>query len=129
MGLDDPRWKKEMEIQYGALGGQHLFPKWEQWKNGMGGAQIVVPTYEATGTRLYGSYDHGSFNPASFHVHSVDGDGVITTVWEFYGANLPAYKIQKICRGGVGFKKERNPFWFSPPPSGLFTLPKPHRGL
>jgi hypothetical protein len=103
MGLDDPRWKKEMEIQYGALGGQHLFPKWEQWKNGVGGAQIVVPSYEAQATKLYGSYDHGSFNPAAFHVHSVDSDGIITTVWEFYGANVPAHQIANIIKGKDGY--------------------------
>ena len=103
MGQDDPRWKKEMEIQYGALGGQHLFPRWDQWRHGLQGAQIVIPSYEAQGTKLYGSYDHGSFNPAAFHVHSVDGDGVITTVWEFYGANVPAHQIANIIKGRTGF--------------------------
>src|SRR3990167_1558745 len=102
-GLEDPRWRKEMEIQYGALGGQHLFPRWEAWRNGLGGAQIVVPSYEAHNTRVYGSYDHGSFNPASFHVHSVDSDKVITTVWEFYGANVPAHQIANIIKGKEGF--------------------------
>ena len=103
MGQDDPRWKKEMEIQYGALGGQHLFPRWDRWKNGMDGAAIVVPSYEAQGTRLYGSYDHGWHNPSAFHLHSVDGDGVITTIWELYGAQIPAHQIATIIKGRDGF--------------------------
>src|SRR3990167_5770432 len=64
MGMDDPRWKKEMEIQYGAMGGQHLFPRWEMWKINR---YLVVEPYQPVATRLYGSYDHGSRNPASFH--------------------------------------------------------------
>ena len=103
MGQDDPRWKKEMEIQYGALGGQHLFPKWEQWRNSLYGATIIVPSYDARGTRLYGSYDHGWHNPCAFHVHSVDGDGVITTVWELYGSRIPAHQIAGIIKGKSGF--------------------------
>jgi len=100
MGMDDPRWKKEMEIKYGALGGQHLFPKWELWRNT---SNIVIPAYEAHGTKLYGSYDHGWHSPSAFHVHSVDGDGIITTVWEFYGAQVPAHQIASIIKGKDGF--------------------------
>ena len=100
MGQDDPRWKKEMEIQYGALGGQHLFPRWDKWRNH---GTIVVPSYDAHGTKLYGSYDHGWHNPSAFHVHSVDGDGTITTVWEFYAAQVPAHQIAGIIKGRDGF--------------------------
>ena len=100
MGMDDPRWKKEMEIQYGAMGGQHLFPRWETWK---ANRYLVIDPYQPVGVRLYGSYDHGSRNPASFHVHAVDGDGIITTVWEFYAADVPAHQIAAIIRGDAGF--------------------------
>ncbi len=103
MGMDDPRWKKEMEINYGALGGQHLFPKWELWRNH---GTIVIPSYEAQGTKLYGSYDHGWHSPSAFHVHSVDGDGTITTVWEFYGAQVPAHQIAGIIKGRTGFSQD-----------------------
>lgn len=100
LGQDDPRWKKEMEIQYGAMGGAHLFPRWESWRLA---GHIVIPPYEPTGTRLYGSYDHGWHNPSAFHIHSVDGDGTITTVWEFYAANVPAHQIAAIIKGSTGF--------------------------
>lgn len=105
MGMDDPRWMKEMEIKYGAMGGQHLFPRWEQWKaNG----RIVIHPYDpAVGTtRLYASYDHGWFNPASFHVHSVDSDGIITTIWEFYGSKFPVHQIVQIIKGYPGISDD-----------------------
>ena len=102
-GMDDPRWQKEMEIKPFAMGGQHLFPSWENWKNN---GQIVIGPYDPVGTRLYGSYDHGYRNPAAFHVHSVDGDGVITTVWEFYGSGVPAHQIAAIVKGHEGFDKD-----------------------
>lgn len=106
MGMDDPRWKKEMEIQYGALGGQHLFPRWDRWRAGMDGSQIVVPSYDAKDTKLYGSYDHGWHNASAFHVHSVDGDGTITTVWEFYAAQVPAHQIAAIIKGNIGYAQD-----------------------
>jgi hypothetical protein len=116
MGLEDPRWKKEMEIQYGALGGQHLFAKWDSWKNGIGGAAIVIPAYFAQGTRLYGSYDHGWHSPAAFHIHSVDGDGVISTVWELYGSGIPAHQIAGIIKGQDGFDQNGKRFAGCPYP-------------
>lgn len=103
LGMDDPRWQKEMEIKPGAMGGQHLFPRWETWKHN---GYIVIGPYNPVGTRLYGSYDHGYRNPAAFHVHSVDGDGVITTVWEFYGSGVPAHQIAPIIKGHDGYDKD-----------------------
>jgi len=100
LGMDDPRWLKEMEIRYSAMGGQFLFPRWETWKTS---GHIILEPYDPVGTALYGSYDHGHANPAAFHVHSVDGDGVITTVWEFYGAHYPAHQIANIIKGERGF--------------------------
>src|SRR5262249_51073165 len=99
----DPRWKKEMLIQYGAMGGAHLFPRWEIWKEN---GAIVVPAYYAQNTKLYGSYDHGWHNPAAYHIHSVDADGTITTVWEFYASNTTAHQIAQIIRGRTGYDEQ-----------------------
>jgi hypothetical protein len=111
LGVDDPRWLKEMEIKYGALGGTFLIPRWELWKQN---GQIVIPPYDPVGTRLYGSYDHGYRNPASFHIHSVDGDGIITTVSEFYGAKVPAHQIANIIKGKAGFGDDGTRYSGSP---------------
>lgn len=95
-GIEDPRWQKEMEIRYGALGGSFVFPRWETWKSQ---TPLVVPAYEPTGHRLYGSYDHGYNSPACFLVHAMSSDGVITTVWEFYSDHVPAHQIAEIIKG------------------------------
>ena len=115
LGLDDPRWKKEMEIQPGAMGGTLLFPKWDIWREN---CYLVVEPYQPIGTRLYGSYDHGSRNPAAFHVHSVDADGIITTIWEFYAANVPAHQIANIILGHEGYDSNGRRFEGSPYGSG-----------
>ena len=94
--MEDPRWQKEMEIRYGALGGTFVFPRWEIWKqNGL----VVVPYYEPIGHRIYASYDHGYNSPACFLVHGMSNDGVITTLWEFYADHVPAHQIAQIILG------------------------------
>ena len=96
LGMDDPRWKKEMEIKYGALGGTYVFPRWETWKaNGA----IVIPPFEPAGYRLYGSYDHGYNSPSAFLIHGINSDGVMTTLWEFYSDHVPAHQIAEMIKG------------------------------
>lgn len=96
LGTSDPRWQKEMEIKYGALGGSFLFPRWEIWKaNGA----IVIPPFDPVGYRIYASYDHGYNSAAAFLVHGMNNDGIITTVWEFYADHVPAHQIAEIIKG------------------------------
>lgn len=102
-GQEDPRWQKEMLIKYSAMGGQFLFPRWDHWKST---TPIILDPYDPVGTALYGSYDHGHANPAAFHIHSVDGDGVITTVWEFYGKKVTAHQIANIIQGKDGYDED-----------------------
>ena len=95
-GKDDPRWRKEMEIEYGALGGTRLFPHWEEW---LDRGKIVIPPFDATGYRLFGSYDHGSRHPACYLVHGVDYDGRLVTLWETWGSNIPPSMMADIING------------------------------
>ncbi len=95
-GMKSPRWRKEMEIDYGALGGTKLFPDLAEWIN-LG--KIVIPSFNPDGYKLYGSYDHGWRNPSAYHVHGVDYDGNIVTLWEFYGNRVPVNQISKIIKG------------------------------
>ena len=97
LGIQDPRWLKEMEIKYGALGGAYLFPLWDKWKKD---GNIVIPPFPPVGYRLYGSYDHGWANPAAFHVHGMDSDGVFTMgLYEFYASHVPAHLIADLIKG------------------------------
>lgn len=94
-GRNSARWKKEQEIDYGALGGTKLIPEWEQWKEG----PIVIPPLPTEGYRLYGSYDHGWRSPSAYHVHGINAEGEIVTFWEFYAARTPIHDIATIIRG------------------------------
>lgn len=94
-GRRSPRWRKEMEMEYGALGGAALFPDWEVWSQG----PIVCAPFDPIGWRLYGSYDHGWHNPASFHVHAVSPDGEIVTLWEFYADKVGVPFIAQLLKG------------------------------
>lgn len=111
-GLNSPRWRKEMEIEWTAMGGMKLFPEWEQWV-AMG--KIVIEPYDPIGYKLYGSYDHGWRNPACYLVHGVSGDGNIVTFWEFYADHVGVPQISEIIKGNPvttpdGRHFEGNPF-------------------
>lgn len=95
-GTASPRWRKEQEIDYGALSGTKLFPEWERWSTN---GAILIAGFDPTGQRLYGSYDHGWRNPATYHVHGINYDGVITTFFEFYDSHVPYTYIARIIKG------------------------------
>lgn len=78
-GKTDPRWRKEMEIDFDAHGGQLLFPyllENEQY--------IYVPPVEIRGMKLCAGLDYGTRNPSAFEVLSVDYDGNVQVIWEYY---------------------------------------------
>ena len=93
-GTDSPRWRKEMEHDYGALGGTKLFPQWEQWA-----PMVRCRYFEPEGYKLYGSYDHGWRNPAAFHVHGINGDGYVVTLFELYDSHIPYQYTARIILG------------------------------
>lgn len=95
-GTNSPRWRKEMEIDYGALSGTKLFPMWEQWRaNG----RIVIAPFDPIGYRLYGSYDHGWRHPSCYLVHGINSDGFIVTLWECWASHVPYQAWGKIIKG------------------------------
>lgn len=95
-GTNSADWRREYEIDWNALGGHRVFPEWEQW---VGKRKIVIPPFFGEGQKLYGSYDHGWRNPASFHVWGVDFDGDIAALWEFYGSHVGVPLIARILKG------------------------------
>lgn len=95
-GLEDPRWRKEQEIDYFALSGQKLFPHWELWQRE---GNIVIQPFDANSHRLYGSYDYGYRHKSAYLVHAIDADGNITTVWEFAAELVEVPYIAEIVQG------------------------------
>ena len=117
LGMEDPRWKKEMEIQYSAMGGAFLFPLWEKWRRN---GQIVVEPFPPVGYRLFASYDHGWANPACFHVHGMDSDGRFTLgLYEFYADHVPAHLIADIIKGKDVTTQDGRRFRGNPWPSDI----------
>lgn len=111
-GLHSPRWRKEYEMEYAAMGGTRLLPEWEAW---IAQGHIVIPPFVPMGYRLYGSYDHGWRNPACYLVHGIDASGSICTLWEFYAPRVPVAMIARIILGEAvhvpdGRRFEGNPF-------------------
>jgi len=95
-GTNSPRWRKEMEIEYGAMQGTSLFPYWEQWCHD---ARILCPPFDPHGYRLYGSYDHGYRHPACYLVHGINSEGEIVTLWEAYHSLVTVTEWKRIING------------------------------
>lgn len=95
-GINAPRWRKEMEIDYGALMGTMLFPQWANWSTN---GRIVVPPFDPIGYKLYGSYDHGWRHPGCYLVHGLNPDGDLVTLWEMWGAHIPYQSWARAING------------------------------
>ncbi len=95
-GTNSPRWLKEMEIEWGALGGLRLFPMWEQWQSH---GRIVIQPFDAVGYKIYGSYDHGWRNPCAYIVWGINNDGDIVALWEMYGSNIGVLNAARVIKG------------------------------
>ena len=95
-GRRGPRWRREMEIDYGAYGGERVFPDWDAW---LGLGALVIPPFDVTGWSLFGTYDHGFRRPACYLVHAANFDGDLATVWEFYAPRVPVASTKRILNG------------------------------
>lgn len=95
-GTKSPRWMKEFEIDYGALGGTKLIPGWSELKEN---GRIIIPPITPIGFKLYGSYDHGWRHKAAYLVHGINSDGKKFTLWEFWAAHVPYQYIAQIIKG------------------------------
>ena len=103
-GVTDPRWQKEMEVDFDAQGGQLLFPYLLDNQDTL----FIVP-YAVQGTRLIAGLDYGVRNPSAFEVLSIDSDGEIHVLWEYYeepkksGESDDAFRARKghknLCAG------------------------------
>ena len=98
-GSASSSWRQEMEIDWDAAGGDLVFPDFEPYRN-----KITVDPFEVPESWfLFGSYDYGQRNASSYHVHALDYDGNVWTVWEFYSTAFGYLQQARIIRS--------NPFW------------------
>jgi hypothetical protein len=91
-GLASAQWRQEMEIDWNAAGGELCFPLFAPYRR-----KIIVAPFEVPETwSLYASFDYGHRNPSAFHIHAIDYDGDVYTVWEYYRSNQ-GYREQAIA--------------------------------
>jgi hypothetical protein len=98
-GMEDPRWRKEMEIDFDAHGGQLLFPYLLANEK-----TLFVPPAKIEGMRLCAGLDYGTRNPSAFEVLSVDYDGNIQVIWEYYEEPKHSNETDDQFRARKGYK-------------------------
>lgn len=99
-GVNDPRWRKEMEIDFDAHGGQLLFPYLLDNQE-----FLFVAHYSVQGTRMVAGLDYGTRNPSAFEVLSIDYDNKINIAYEYYEAPKKATESDDAFRSRKGYKK------------------------
>ena len=99
-GMGSAAWRQEMEVDWDVAGGELVFPDFEAYRH-----RIVTQPFPIPATwRLYASFDYGHRNPSSFHVHAMDFDGNVWTIWEFYQRNLGYREQARAIRAYPRFK-------------------------
>lgn len=93
-GILSSAWRREMEIDWDATGGELVFPQLATFKN-----RIVVPPFEVPESwSLYAAFDYGHRNPSSFNVYAIDFDGDIYSIWEYYKSGEGYRNIARAIR-------------------------------
>lgn len=98
-GKTDPRWRKEMEIDFSAHGGQLLFPYLLEHEKA-----IFVRPYNIDGLRLAAGLDYGTRNPSAFEVLAKGNDQDIQVVWEYYEPPKRKDETDEAVRARKGYK-------------------------
>lgn len=101
-GLDSTGWQTEMEINYGAGGGDPLFPFISSRKHPIFTKRVSVDEVINTHS-IYAGYDWGTNNESAFEVVSFDNLGQPHAVWELYE---PCENIEHHI-----YKMKMSPYW------------------
>ena len=97
-GETDPRWRKEMEIDFDAHGGQLLFPYMLENEK-----YLYVKPYSVEGVYKVAGLDYGTRNPSAFEVLAA-GDQHISVVYEYYEPPKKAIENDEEFRQRKGYK-------------------------
>ena len=98
-GVTDPRWRKEMEIDFDAHGGQLLFPYMLENQE-----RLFIAPYSVDGLRLIAGLDYGTRNPSAFEVLAINTDGDIHVAYEYYEAPKKPGESDDEFRARKGYK-------------------------
>ena len=82
-GVKGDGWQTEMEINYGAGGGDKVFPFLSQVMSPVFIPEKAPKTVLAT-MNVFAGYDYGTQNPSAFVVWGMDENGQLFALWELY---------------------------------------------
>ena len=100
-GMNDPRWRKEMEIDFEAQGGQLLFPFLAEYEF----AIFIDPEPITETTKLTAGFDYGARNPSALEITTWDETtGRPTTIWEYYEEPRKKFETDEEFRARKGYK-------------------------
>ncbi|MDD5095662.1 MAG: hypothetical protein PHV74_14995 [Dehalococcoidia bacterium] len=113
-GLNDPRWRREMEIDFDAFAGQLLFPYLLEYQDVILCEPVSkVPVH----WQVTAGLDYGTRNPSAFELTGWDRKtGNPTTFWEYYQAPKTKQEGDEEFRKRKGYlilanAIKSNPFW------------------
>ncbi len=110
-GMNDPRWRKEMEIDFYAFSGQLLFPFLIENESTI----LVDPiTSIPPHWRLTAGFDYGTRSPSAFIVTGWDEYLHPTTLWEYYEAPKDKKESLTAFRARKGYKRTAKAIKTSP---------------
>lgn len=100
-GMSDPRWRKEMEVDFQAQGGQLLFPFLAEFNH----AIYVNPRPISETAKLTAGFDYGTRNPSSLQITMWDETtGHPETIWEYYEEPRKKSETDEDFRARKGYK-------------------------
>lgn len=92
-GVESPAWRREYEIDYGAMGGTLVFPELYNPQHPVFTPKMTTREVRARGMKIYAGYDFGRRHPSAFTVwghetYMVEGDTRPRSrwhaLWELY---------------------------------------------
>ena len=100
-GVNDLKWRREMEIDFSAGSGELVFP-WFLEKE----KDLVFSPHELDDTwTFYAGLDWGTRNPTVFEVFAESPKGIIVAVWELYVERMPIKELAKNIKACPFYKK------------------------
>jgi hypothetical protein len=82
-GVKGDGWQTEMEINYGAGGGDRVFPFLSQAMSPVF-IDRIEPEWAMQRMNIFAGYDYGTNNPSAFEVMGINERGQLFVLWELY---------------------------------------------
>jgi len=100
-GMKSAAWRREMEIDFSAGGGETVFPELSIIED-----EIYIHPYSIPAHwDRYASFDYGHTNPSSIHFYAVNELGWKYVYFEFYSSGMHYKELANVFKTHPDFKK------------------------